>query len=177
MHPRGTIILGLIALVLAAYVSISEREELRKSASSEMSDFFTIRGFSITSTERITLSMNNEKALIIKEGDRWKVKNSKEFYISNQSVDDLFKIFRFGFVRIFEPDASSKLVEYGLDKPEINFEIKLKNTGSMKLLALGKDHVNGLTCYARITDEPNIFLVGKEFKNELIRFIEGIENH
>ena len=177
MHHKETIILGVIALSLSTYVLISGMKEVSKENASIIKESFENFGFSVSQAESITLARNNERVIITKEADRWKIKNSKDSWISTQSIDALFKIFQYGFIRTFEPDVSSKIDEYGLDTPEITFEITLKTGGLMKQLALGKDDVTGLSCYAKVSGESKIFLVGKEYKNELIKFFDKIKDH
>ena len=101
-----------------------------------------------------------------RDGDQWHLSSPKEAPVKKEKIDSMLSVFDYGFSREVNSNPSD-LSEYGLDDPPIEFGIRISGEERFKTIQLGDNSPSDLNCYAKLKEQPNVYVVGILYKREL----------
>ncbi len=175
MSPNRIVIVVLIPLfvLLGGYAYFYEinRGERRTKKTSRIEIF----NFSTNDVQEIELRQRDQTLLFKKEKGQWSIKRPIQTFVDNNKIDDLLSVFDYGVIRVIDVDPSEN-GQYGLERPEIEFGIKVKGDSEFRTLLIGSNHPTNVSCYARVKGEFRVLLVGIVYKRELERVLSFFES-
>ncbi|MFA4916183.1 MAG: DUF4340 domain-containing protein [Syntrophales bacterium] len=169
MNKKTIAILLLIFIGLGTYVYFFETDRSDEVVNKEATGNKVKKLLSIDPRDvnEIVLTRKNERIVFKKETGQWIIKDPIAATARNEMVDGLLSIFDFGIVREITTDLLDAS-KYGLDSPEIEFEIRFKNDKKPpQTLLLGNDSPDSSSCYGRLKSQSRIVLLGVIYKRDL----------
>ena len=163
MNNKTIGILSLIFIVLGVYVYVFEID--RTVEVEELPKVEKLLDFNPEEVTEIVLTRQDERIVFKRESDQWVIQEPIKAKARKAVIDDLLSLFDYGIVREIDTTLSDA-PNYGLDPPEIEFEIKFKNALPQTLL-IGHDSPGSTCCYGRIKDQSRIVLLGIRYKWDL----------
>jgi len=110
-----------------------------------------------------------------KTSDQWAMVRPVESKANKKRVEGLLSVFNYGIVRKID-ERPSDYGQYGLDRPEIEFSVKVGDDNAPMTLFIGSDNPTKISCYARIKDDPVVLLIGGAYKTELMRDLKFFQS-
>ncbi|MCX7824609.1 MAG: DUF4340 domain-containing protein [Verrucomicrobiae bacterium] len=177
MKPKTTLILLAVAAVMFAFIWFKERQlPSTEDRSSRAKRVFDLKSDDLTKLQ-IQLNTSNYVGRIVieKEKDKWFLREPLAYRASGSEINSICSELEFLERKdIITPkemkEKSTKLVDYGFDKPaaELTFSRKDKAT----TVKIGKASPVGNTVYIQIAGRDDILLVDKSLLTKLDRKIE-----
>lgn len=166
MRKGKITILALIFIILGSYVYFFEIEHEEKV--NEPAKIEKLLNFSPEKVQEIVLNKKGQRILLKKEDNQWKIKEPVESIARTDRVLSILSVFDYGIVReITTNPTPSELSDYGLDRPEIELEIKVKGEDSFQTLVIGGNSPSESCCYGKLKNQPRIVLLGIRYKMDL----------
>lgn len=166
MSRNGIGILILLLIPIGLYVYFYEiGVEKKTEANLEVKKVFY---FKPENVQEVVLKRKGQSILLRKENGQWRIKKPLEADGDNKKIYDLLSVFDYGIVRVMET-VSTDLSQYGLDRPTIEFRIKVKGQNAYQSLMIGGNNPDNSCVYARVKEQSGIFVLGIRYRIELSR--------
>jgi hypothetical protein len=164
MRRKINIILSIIFIVLGVYVYFFETGSKEKS--NPVEEVQKVLDFNPENVEEILLKKQGSTILLKKTGRQWRIVSPIQTDAVSSRIDSLLSVFEFPIIRVINPNPLD-LSEYGLNKPKIELGLRMKGENVFNTLQVGDHSPQGLSCYAKIGEKPEVFLIGRIYENKL----------
>lgn len=161
---RINLILIFILVFLGGYLYIYERGGVKRVP--EARNVERIFNFNISDIQEIMLRWKGRAIFFKKEKGQWRIKEPLEAPADNEKINALLSIFDYGIVGVIDVHPSDYR-QYGLAQPEIEWGIKGKGETAFRSLLIGSNNPNNASCYARVSGESRVMIIGCAYKSEL----------
>ena len=119
---------------------------------------------------------DNKTILYQREEQVWWMKEPMNIKGDEKAVDDILH----SIIRVVETDPvtdnPSDLLQFGLDRPQMEISVWLEGKEEEITLLLGNDNPTSITLYAKMGDSPRVFLVGSLIRWELKKEFYNLKN-
>ena len=171
MRINKIAILILILTLLGSFVYFYEiRRAKRTKGIVKVEKIFN---FDPEDVQEIVLTRKGQTILLNKEDNQWRIKKPFEGPADNDRTLDLLSVYDFGIVRVID-STPSNYSEYGLDRSEIEFGIKIKGNPVFETLLIGGNNPPNTCCYAKVKGRPDVILIGIGYKRTITDYYRKI---
>jgi hypothetical protein len=163
MSLSRTLILGTILILLGGYVY-----ELKwQNKESKVARIFI---FDPLKVEEIRLVKAGHTITLRKKDREWgvlgRVEGSGRPLEDGRIIRNLLSVFDYGIIDVIDNNPTN-LVDYGLDKPRLEFGIKMEGDPSYRYLLIGDSSPVNNACYGKAKGLPEVYLLGILYKTDL----------
>ena len=182
MKHTGTLLLIVVLVALSCFFYIYEIKgtakrkqaaEERKKEEWRKSQIFP---YQVQDFKKIRIMKDNKTILYQREKQLWWMKEPMEIKGDERAVDDIIH----SIIGVVETDPvtddPSDLVQFGLDRPQMEISVWLEGKEEEITLLLGNDNPTSITLYAKMGDSPRVFLVGSLIRWELKKEFYNLKN-
>ena len=182
MKHKGTLLLIVVLVALSSFFYIYEikgaakrkqAEEERKKEEWLKSQIFP---YQVQDFKKIRIRKDNKTILYQREEKVWWMKKPMNIKGDEKTVDDIIR----SIIGVVETDPvidnPSDLVQFGLDRPQMEISVWLEGKEEEMTLLLGNDNPTSITLYAKMGDSPRVFLVGSLIRWELKKEFYNLKN-
>jgi len=182
MKHKGTLPLIVVLVALSGFFYIYEikgaakrkqAEEERKNEEWLKSQIFP---YQVQDFKKIRIMKDNKTILYQREEQVWWMKEPMNIKGDEKAVDDILH----SIIRVVETDPvtdnPSDLLQFGLDRPQMEISVWLEGKEEEITLLLGNDNPTSITLYAKMGDSPRVFLVGSLIRWELKKEFYNLKN-
>lgn len=172
MSFKRTLIFAIILVLLAGFLYKLRWQERGQKVE-------RIFLFNPQEVEEIRLVRRGQKIILEKQGKEWKVvpsiKTGKARTLYDERIiPKLLSVFDYGILDVIH-ESPENLADFGLDRPEFEFGIRIKGNPSFKTLLIGSDNPTQSSCYAKVETLPRVLLVGILYKTDLDSFFDRLQ--
>jgi Domain of unknown function (DUF4340) len=154
---KSTLILVALAGALGAFVYFAEIKGGLKSSAGEAAAKPVFASVTADEVASLTLDRAGQKVQFEKDGDRWKITEPIETGADQSALSGIAEdLATTQITRTLA--ASNGMAAYGLEKPAVALEFKLKN-GAAHRLELGSKDFSGSSVYARVDGGKQVVLL------------------
>ena len=182
MKHKGTLLLIVVLVALSSFFYIYEikgaakrkqAEEGRKKEEWLKSQIFPCQ---VQDFKKIRIMKDNKTILYQREEQVWWMKEPLNIKGYEKAVDDIIR----SIIGVVETDPvtdnPSDLVQFGLNRPQLEISVWLEGKEEEMTLFLGNDNPTSITLYAKMGDSPRVFLVGSLIRWELKKEFYNLKN-
>ena len=182
MKHKGTLLLIVVLVALSSFFYIYEikgaakrkqAEEGRKKEEWLKSQIFP---YQVQDFKKIRIMKDNKIILYQREEQVWWMKEPLNIKGDEKAVDDIIR----SIIGVVETDPvtdnPSDLVQFGLNRPQMEISVWLEGKEEEMTLLLGNDNPTSITLYAKMGDSPRVFLVGSLIRWELKKEFYNLKN-
>ena len=182
MKHKGTLLLIVVLVALSSFFYIYEikgaakrkqAEEGRKKEEWLKSQIFP---YQVQDFKKIRIVKDNKTILYQREEQVWLMKEPMNIKGDEKAVDDIIR----SIIGVVETDPvtdnPSDLVQFGLNRPQMEISVWLEGKEEEMTLLLGNDNPTSITLYAKMGDSPRVFLVGSLIRWELKKEFYNLKN-
>lgn len=182
MKHKGTLLLIVVLVALSSFFYIYEikgaakrkqAEEGRKKEEWLKSQIFP---YQVQDFKKIRIMKDNKTILYQREEQVWLMKEPMNIKGDEKAVDDIIR----SIIGVVETDPvtdnPSDLVQFGLNRPQMEISVWLEGKEEEMTLLLGNDNPTSITLYAKMGDSPRVFLVGSLIRWELKKEFYNLKN-
>ena len=182
MKHKGTLLLIVVLVALSSFFYIYEikgaakrkqAEEGRKKEEWLKSQIFP---YQVQDFKKIRIMKDNKTILYQREEQVWWMKEPMNIKGDEKVVDDIIR----SIIGVVETDPvtdnPSDLVQFGLNRPQMEISVWLEGKEEEMTLLLGNDNPTSITLYAKMGDSPRVFLVGSLIRWELKKEFYNLKN-
>ena len=119
--------------------------------------------------EEIILAKGKHIITLKRQGKEWKVLGlieTPKFLRDEKIIHNLLSVFNYGIIDVVDENPTN-LADYGLNRPELVFSIKIIGDPSFKTLLIGNNNPTNNSCYAKVKNLPRVLLLGILYKIDL----------
>jgi len=182
MKHKGTLLLIVVLVALSSFFYIYEikgaakrkqAEEGRKKEEWLKSQIFP---YQVQDFKKIRIMKDNKTILYQRKEQVWWMKEPLNIKGDEKAVDDIIR----SIIGVVETDPvtdnPSDLVQFGLNRPQMEISVWLEGKEEEMTLLLGNDNPTSITLYAKMGDSPRVFLVGSLIRWELKKEFYNLKN-
>jgi len=162
IDAKNMLVLIFIFMFLGGYLIIYEPNKKQ--------DKMRLFTFDTDKVEEIKLKKGGILYYFHKKDSAWVTQSPYHGSAPPEVIKGFLNLLTYGIIRIIDINADD-LTRYGLEKPLVEFSIRLNGEYDFKTLLIGDSNPARTTCYAKIMGEPSVFLLGNIFRWELERDI------
>ena len=172
MSFKRTLIFAIILVLLAGFLYKLKWQERGQKVE-------RIFLFNPQEVEEIRLVRRGQTIILEKQGKEWKVMSSIKTGVAKTLHDErmihkLLSVFDYGILDVIHENPEN-LSDFGLDRPEFEFGIRMKGDPSFKTLLIGSDNPTQSSCYAKVETLPRVLLLGILYKTDLDSFFDRLQ--
>lgn len=164
MSIKKTVILFIILVLMGAYyytqVNLSEKQQAEEEAARKLFNA------SEETIQEITLQRQNEKIVLEKQEETWKMIQPVEDAADTDAVKRMVMNFVNAEQKKTIADDSSKDQEFGLDKPQLIVNARGQD-GNAMYLAIGSETPTASGYYAHVDNQPQVIAISSQIKTGL----------
>jgi len=164
MRHKKNIILAIVFAFLALYVYFFETGRSEKQIPQDEAQ--KIINFNVEDVEEIILKIDKSDICFKRNNNRWRIISPVQADAIESKVVSLLSVFNYPIIRVINHNPSD-LSEYGLNRPKIELGLRIKGEDNFMTLQVGDNSPRGLSCYAKLKEKPDVFLVGLLYEMEL----------
>ena len=183
MKHKGTLLLIVALVALSSFFYIYEikgaakRKQAEEEKKKEEWRKIQIFPYQVQEFKKIRI-MKDNKTILYQRGEQvWWMKEPMNIKGDEKAVDDIIR----SIIGVVETDPvtddPSDLVQFGLDRPQMEISVWLEGKEEEMTLLLGNDNPTSITLYAKMGDSPRVFLVGSLIRWELKKEFYNLKNH
>jgi hypothetical protein len=116
-----------------------------------------ILGYQHDELDKITLKFPEEEVIIGKSRDKWRVQKPRKLKKKEKEAEDLIWTLDSVEMKKIAAESIGDLKPYGLDKPRVEVEVKLKEEEIPKILLIGKKVEDAEEVYAKLKSQPRVY--------------------
>ena len=121
--------------------------------------------------------MKDNKTILYQRKEQvWWMKEPLNIKGDEKAVDDIIR----SIIGVVETDPvtdnPSDLVQFGLNRPQMEISVWLEGKEEEMTLLLGNDNPTSITLYAKMGDSPRVFLVGSLIRWALKKEFYNLKN-
>ena len=167
MNTRRIAFLGAVLILLGAYLYFWDIAALHKDVRPGEEMLFPFR---VEEVQRIEIRRQGSPRPLVLErrGRKWLISSPIEAPADPERVKGLLDVFKCGYIEVIGrmPLDSG---QYGLDRPQSSISLTLGGKGRprVKTVSFGSNNPGNTSCYAMVSDDPRVLLVGMLYKMEL----------
>ena len=182
MKHKGTLLLIVVLVALSSFFYIYEikgaakRKQAEEERKKEEWRKIQIFPYQVQDFKKIRIMKDNKTILYQREEQVWWMKEPMNIKGDEKAVDDIIR----SIIGVVETDPvtdnPSDLVQFGLDRPQMEISVWLEGKEEEMILLLGNDNPTSITLYAKMGDSPRVFLVGSLIRWELKKEFYNLKN-
>ena len=167
LNIRRIVVLSAVLISLAAYLFLVDMPAGKGDAPPGDEMLFP---FQVEQVQRIEIRrQGQEKPLVLERGeDGWMITSPQQAPADPERVRGLLDVFKCGYIEVIGR-LPMNIAQYGLDKPDSSITLTLKQEQGPKTrtVSFGSNNPGNTSCYARISGDPRVLMVGILYKMEL----------
>jgi hypothetical protein len=176
MSFKRTIVIAVIFLLIGGFYYFHEikgkpvREELKRKESSVFSieeEKINLITFLRKDIESLAKANNLEKFIFEKRDDHWYIKEPTESRADKDTLESLVKALATSSRDEIIDKTGKDIEKYGLDNPR--YELVISDGSKEEILLIGDNTIDDRSFYAKLKDEPTIYLISTNLKYNLDR--------
>lgn len=182
MKHKGTLLLIVVLVALSSFFYIYEikgaakRKQAEEEKKKEEWRKIQIFPYQVQDFKKIRIMKDNKTILYQREEQVWWMKEPMNIKGDEKAVDDIIR----SIIGVVETDPvtdnPSDLVQFGLNRPQMEISVWLEGKEEEMTLLLGNDNPTSITLYAKMGDSPRVFLVGSLIRWELKKEFYNLKN-
>jgi hypothetical protein len=162
---RTTLVLAvLLALVGGTYYFAEVRGGGRREEGPRK-----VYAFKADDVDEVALTTRTGAVTVKRDGDGWKLLRPVEAKADKTAVQALVTALAEVRRERDVEEAPKNLGDFGLDRPSLTVTVKLKAGGAPPALLLGEKNPTGASAYAKLGDQPAVFLVYESTNRDLAK--------
>lgn len=170
MRLRTTLILLVVLLGLGAYVYWVELPQAEQEAKKKT--LFELKADDATG---VSLVYQDRSIELQKTGETWRLTKPLDVAADSVAVQNLLTAIADCEIKKDLETQSPELAPYGLDKPFVTVQVKLKDK-ELPAVALGKNTPVGSNTYLQRLDDKKIFLVASSFRSGMEKKVTDLRD-
>lgn len=156
-----------------ALVKAEALEKLKKSSFDLRNK--EILGYQHDELEQIVLKFPEQEVIIGKSRDKWRVLKPRKLKKKKKEAEDLIWSLNSVQMKNIVAESAPDLKPYGLGKPKVEVEVKLKKGKSPQMLLIGKKVEDAEELYAKLKSQPAIYRINASIWNDIEKLIKEEE--
>lgn len=166
MNRKIIITLSILLLLSGGYIFYENNMSSVKLDETGESPFGPMLG----DVEEIIITSGDHGAHLKEEDGRWMAVSPVDKTVDGDQIDDLISLFNLGIIAVLDTNPS----KYGLDRPEVEFSVKIKGEPDFQTLLIGLNNPTKTACYAKVKGRQRVMLIGILQKRKTISLLEDV---
>ncbi len=134
-----------------------------------------ILGYQHDDLDKITLKFPEEEVVIGKSRDKWRVQKPRKLKKKEKEAEDLIWTLDSVEMKKIAVESADDLKPYGLDKPRVEVEVKMKEEETPKVLLIGKKVKDAEEVYAKLKSQPRVYQINLSVWKDMEKIIKEQE--
>jgi hypothetical protein len=131
-----------------------------------------ILGYQHDELDKIALKFPNKEVVIGKSRDKWRVLKPRALKKKEKEAEDLIWTLDSVQMKKIAAGSAADLKPYGLDKPKVEVEVKLKEKEAPQILLIGNKVKDAEEVYAKLKSKPTIYQINLSVWNDIEKIIK-----
>jgi hypothetical protein len=134
-----------------------------------------ILGYQHDNLHEITLKFPEEEVVIGKSRDKWRVQKPRKLKKKEKEAEDLIWTLDSVQMKKIAAESAEDLKPYGLDKPRVEVEVKMKEEEAAKVLLIGKKVKDAEEVYVKLKSQPRVYHIDLSVWKDIEKLIKKEE--